>query len=88
MQTSSARNVASCHTVSDTEAPGPYFRRSSPQRLHQSLKQLVHFYNTRDVAHFSSTSLPGTADRNNGKGRLLAYAEVPNNIDMTIGKLA
>src|SRR5436853_2888695 len=54
MQVSSARNVAmvppQCPT---TEAPGPYFQK---QFFHngyiKSLKQLVHFYNTRDVFAF------------------------------------
>jgi cytochrome c peroxidase len=51
MQTSSARNVAlvppQCPT---TEAPGPYFQKEFFHNGYiKSLKQLVHFYNTRDV---------------------------------------
>src|SRR5882757_183360 len=54
MQTSSARNVAlvppQCPT---TEAPGPYFQKEFFHNGYiKSLKQLVHFYNTRDVASF------------------------------------
>jgi cytochrome c peroxidase len=51
MQVSSARNVAmtpsKCPT---TEAPGPYFQKEFFHNGYiKSLKQLVHFYNTRDV---------------------------------------
>src|SRR6266851_3585622 len=51
MQTSTARNVAmvppQCPT---TEAPGPYFQKEFFHNGYiKSLKQLVHFYNTRDV---------------------------------------
>jgi cytochrome c peroxidase len=88
MQTSSARNVAmtppQCPT---TEAPGPYFQK---QFFHngyiKSLKQLVHFYNTRDVYPFNVTSghcPSGTIE----KVTCWPKAEVPNNMDMTVGKL-
>jgi cytochrome c peroxidase len=51
MQTSTARDVAlvppQCPT---TEAPGPYFQKEFFHNGYiKSLKQLVHFYNTRDV---------------------------------------
>src|SRR6266478_6260273 len=54
MQTSTARNAAlvppQCPT---TEAPGPYFQKEFFHNGYiKSLKQLVHFYNTRDVAAF------------------------------------
>jgi cytochrome c peroxidase len=90
MQTSSARNVAmtppQCPT---TEAPGPYFQK---QFFHngyiKSLKQLVHFYNTRDVFPQSVTSghcRAGTIE----KVTCWPTPEVPNpnTLDMTIGKL-
>jgi cytochrome c peroxidase len=88
MQTSSARNVAmtppQCPT---TEAPGPYFQK---QFFHngyiKSLKQLVHFYNTRDVFPFHVTSghcPSGTIE----KVTCWPEPEVPNNMDMTVGKL-
>jgi len=88
MQTSSARNVAmtppQCPT---TEAPGPYFQK---QFFHngyiKSLKQLVHFYNTRDVYPFNVTSghcPKGTTE----KVDCWPMAEVKNNEDMTVGKL-
>jgi cytochrome c peroxidase len=58
MQTSTARNVAmtpsQCPT---TEAPGPYFQKEFFHNGYiKSLKQLVHFYNTRDVFPFNVTS--------------------------------
>jgi cytochrome c peroxidase len=88
MQTSSARNVAmvppQCPT---TEAPGPYFQK---EFLHngyiKSLKQLVHFYNTRDVYPFNVTSGHCPAGKTE-RVDCWPMPEVPNNIDMTIGKL-
>jgi len=55
MQVSSARNVAltppQCPT---TEAPGPYFQKEFFHNGYiKSLKQLVHFYNTRDKPGFA-----------------------------------
>jgi cytochrome c peroxidase len=88
MQVSSARNVAmvppQCPT---TEAPGPYFQKEFFHNGYiKSLKQLVHFYNTRDVYPFDVTSgncPPGTIEKVDCWPR----AEVPNNIDMTTGML-
>jgi cytochrome c peroxidase len=88
MQTSSARNVAlvppQCPT---TEAPGPYFQKEFFHNGYiKSLKQLVHFYNTRDVFPFNVTSghcPSGTVEKVN----CWPEAEVPNNEDMTVGKL-
>ncbi len=88
MQTSSARNVAmmppQCPT---TEAPGPYFQKEFFHNGYiKSLKQLVHFYNTRDVYPFNVTSghcPAGTTE----KVDCWPMAEVKNNEDMTVGKL-
>jgi cytochrome c peroxidase len=90
MQTSSARNVAltppQCPT---TEAPGPYFQKEFFHNGYiKSLKQLVHFYNTRDVTAFkfnvTSGHCPsGTVEKVN----CWPEPEVPNNIDMTVGML-
>jgi cytochrome c peroxidase len=88
MQTSSARNVAlvppQCPT---TEAPGPYFQKEFFHNGYiKSLKQLVHFYNTRDVYPFNVTSghcPSGTIE----KVTCWPKPEVKNNMDMTIGKL-
>jgi len=88
MQTSTARNVAmvppQCPT---TEAPGPYFQKEFFHNGYiKSLKQLVHFYNTRDVYPQPVTSghcKAGTVE----KVTCWPMPEVPNNLDMTIGKL-
>src|SRR5260370_2078508 len=92
MQTSTARNVAmtppQCPT---TEAPGPYFQKEFFHNGYiKSLKQLVHFYNTRDAFPigfgFPVTSghcPPGTTERVN----CWPMPEVANNEDMTVGNL-
>ena len=88
MQVSSARNVAmtppQCPT---TEAPGPYFQKEFFHNGYiKSLKQLVHFYNTRDVYKFNVTSghcPPGRTE----KVDCWPMPEVKNNLDMTTGKL-
>jgi cytochrome c peroxidase len=88
MQTSTARDVAltppQCPT---TEAPGPYFQKEFFHNGYiKSLKQLVHFYNTRDAYQMSveSGECPtGTTEKVN----CWPAAEVPQNQDMTIGML-
>jgi cytochrome c peroxidase len=88
MQTSSARNVAmtppQCPT---TEAPGPYFQKEFFHNGYiKSLKQLVHFYNTRDVYPKAVTSghcPAGTTE----KVDCWPMPEVKNNEDMTVGML-
>jgi cytochrome c peroxidase len=91
MQTSSARNVAmvppQCPT---TEAPGPCFQKEFFHNGYiKSLKQLVHFYNTRDA--FPLPTGPVTAGHcpsgTTEKVDCWSMPEVPNNIDMTVGKL-
>jgi cytochrome c peroxidase len=87
-QVSTVRNVAmtppQCPT---TEAPGPYFQKEFFHNGYaKSLKQLVHFYNTRDVFPFPVTSghcPAGTTE----KVDCWPMPEVPNNIDMTVGNL-
>jgi len=67
-QVSTARDVAlvppQCPT---TEAPGPYFQKEFFHNGYiKSLKQLVHFYNTRDLYAYEVTSghcPPGTIER-------------------------
>jgi cytochrome c peroxidase len=90
MQTSSARNVAMVPAkCGSTEAPGPYFQKEFFHNGYiKSLKQLVHFYNTRDVPayKFNVTSghcPPGTVE----KVTCWPEPEVTNNLDMTIGDL-
>jgi cytochrome c peroxidase len=88
MQTSTARDVALVPPqCKSTEAPGPYFQKEFFHNGYiKSLKQLVHFYNTRDVYPFNVTSghcPPGKTE----KVDCWPIPEVPNNIDMTVGKL-
>jgi cytochrome c peroxidase len=88
MQTMTARDVGlvppKCPT---TEAPGPYFQKEFFHNGYiKSLKQLVHFYNTRDVYQFGvqSGSCPsGTVE----KVDCWPVPEVAANEDMTVGKL-
>jgi cytochrome c peroxidase len=88
MQTSTARDVAlvppQCPT---TEAPGPYFQKEFFHNGYiKSLKQLVHFYNTRDKYRMqveSGECPAGTVERVN----CWPAAEVPQNQDMTVGDL-
>jgi hypothetical protein len=71
-----------------TEAPGPYFQKEFFHNGYiKSLKQLVHFYNTRDVYAYPVTSghcPAGTTE----KVDCWPMPEVKNNIDMTTGNLA
>lgn len=88
MQTSTARDVALVPPqCPSTEAPGPYFQKEFFHNGYiKSLKQLVHFYNTRDVYPMSveSGNCPaGTVER----VTCWPSPEVPQNQDMTIGKL-
>jgi cytochrome c peroxidase len=96
MQTSIARNVAltppQCPTTEagQTDSSGnpvPYFQKEFFHNGYiKSLKQLVHFYNTRDVYPYNVTSghcPAGTTE----KVDCWPMPEVPNNIDMTLGKL-
>ncbi|MGA7326181.1 MAG: cytochrome c peroxidase [Rhodomicrobium sp.] len=89
MQTMTARNVAmtppQCPT---TEAgAGPYFQKEFFHNGYiKSLKQLVHFYNTRDVYPYKVTTGHCPA-RTTEKVDCWPMPEVPNNIDMTTGNL-
>ena len=89
-QVSSARNVAMTPTQCPTTEAGtgqPYFQKEFFHNGYiKSLKQLVHFYNTRDVFPFPVTSghcPSGTIE----KVTCWPLPEVSNNIDMTTGKL-
>jgi cytochrome c peroxidase len=87
-QTSSLRDVAlvppQCPT---TEAPGPYFQKEFYHNGYaKSLKQVVHFYNTRDVYAYKVTSghcPAGTVE----KVTCWPMPEVENNVNMVIGNL-
>ena len=88
MQVSSLRDVAmtpaQCPT---TEAPGPYFQKAFFHNGYfKSLKQVVHFYNTRDKYAYPVTSghcPAGTTE----KVDCWPMPEVRNNIDKTSGNL-
>jgi cytochrome c peroxidase len=88
-QVSTARNVGMAPTqCPTTEAPGPYFQKEFFHNGYiKSLKQLVHFYNTRDTAFaFPVTSghcPPNTVER----VTCWPMPEVRNNLDMTTGQL-
>src|SRR5882762_4378558 len=87
-QVSTARDVAlvpsQCPT---TEAPGPYFQKEFFHNGYiKSLKQLVHFYNTRDLYAYPVTSGHCPAGKTE-KVDCWPTPEVPNNLDMTIGSL-
>jgi cytochrome c peroxidase len=89
-QVSTARNVAMAPTqCPTTEAPGPYFQKEFFHNGYiKSLKQLVHFYNTRDKPGYaypvtSGHCPPGTVEKVN----CWPMPEVRNNIDMTTGNL-
>ena len=88
MQVSTARDVAMVPPqCKSTEAPGPYFQKEFFHNGYiKSLKQLVHFYNTRDVYAYAveSGNCPaGTVE----KVTCWPEPEVPQNVDMTTGKL-
>jgi cytochrome c peroxidase len=89
MQTSTARNVALVPPLCPTtEAPGPYFQKELFHNGYaKSLKQLVHFYNTRDVFPFKVTSGHCSDVGKTEKVDCWPMPEVPNNIDMTVGNL-
>src|SRR6266852_4339985 len=88
MQVSSARDVGLAPTrCPTTEAPGPYFQKEFFHNGYiKSLKQVVHFYNTRDKYAYPVTSghcPAGTTE----KVDCWPMPEVRNNIDMTTGDL-
>ena len=100
MQTSTVRNVAMTPTQCPTTEAGqvdangkpiPYFQKEFFHNGYiKSLKQLVHFYNTRDAFPIgfgypvtSGHCPPGTVEKVN----CWPMPEVRNNIDMTVGNL-
>jgi cytochrome c peroxidase len=88
MQVSTARNVAMTPPGSTTEAPGPYFQKEFFHNGYiKSLKQLVHFYNTRDVVPFPVTSGHCPVGKTE-KVDCWPMPEVPGpTVDMTVGRL-
>jgi cytochrome c peroxidase len=96
MQVMTARNAgmtpAQCPTTEAGQTDGngqsiPYFQKAFFHNGYaKSLKQLVHFYNTRDVFSFNVTS-GHCPEGKTEKVDCWPMAEVPNNIDMTVGNL-
>jgi cytochrome c peroxidase len=90
MQVSSARNVAMTPPqCPSTDAPGPYFQKEFFHNGYiKSLKQLVHFYNTRDKQGFAQNVTSGhCAAGTTERVDCWPKPEVPNNLDMTTGNL-
>jgi cytochrome c peroxidase len=89
MQVSTARDAAMTPAQCPTTEAGstPYFQKAFFHNGYiKSLKQLVHFYNTRDKYAYPVTSghcPPGTIE----KVTCWPMPEVKNNIDMTTGNL-
>jgi cytochrome c peroxidase len=70
-----------------TEAPGPYFQKEFFHNGYiKSLKQLVHFYNTRDVFPFP-VQMGGCPMGTTEKVNCWPTPEVTANVDMTVGNL-
>ncbi len=83
------RNVAmtpsQCPT---TEAPGPYFQKEFFHNGYiKSLKQLVHFYNTRDTSFAFPVTSGNCPNGTIEKVTCWPMKEVPNNLDTTTGML-
>jgi cytochrome c peroxidase len=90
MQVSTARDVALTPTqCPTTEAPGPYFQKEFFHNGYiKSLKQLVHFYNTRDKSGYAYPVTSGHCpSRTTEKVDCWPMPEVSNNEDMTVGDL-
>jgi cytochrome c peroxidase len=84
------RNVAMTPAkCSTTEAPGPYFQKEFFHNGYiKSLKQLVHFYNTRDKPGYQYNVTSGHCPKGTTeKVDCWPRPEVANNMDMTIGNL-
>ena len=96
-QTMTARDVAlvppQCPTteagqVDANGKPLPFFQKEFFHNGYaKSLKQLVHFYNTRDVFPFPGVTSGHCPSGTVEKVNCWPQPEVPNNIDMTLGNL-
>jgi hypothetical protein len=73
--------------VAGPDAPGPYFQKGFFHNGYiKSLKQLVHFYNTRDFFSFPVTSGHCPAGKTE-KADCWPQPEDKNNLDVTTGNL-
>src|SRR6266481_2644263 len=87
-QVSSARNVAMVPPGCTTEAPGPVFQKGFFHNGYiKSLKQLVHFYNTRDLFAEDVTSGHCSDIGKTEKVDCWPVPETPQNLDCTTGNL-
>ncbi len=88
-QVSSARNVAMTPAQCPaTEAPGPYFQKELFHNGYiKSLKQLVHFYNTRDTSFAKPVTSGHCPAGTTEKVDCWPMPEVRNNLDTTTGML-
>ncbi len=87
-QVSSARNVAMVPPGCTTEAPGPVFQKGFFHNGYiKSLKQLVHFYNTRDLYAENVTSGHCSDIGKTEKVDCWPMPEVQLNLDCTTGNL-
>ncbi len=88
-QVSSARNVAMAPLVCPTtEAPGPFFQKEFFHNGYiKSLKQLVHFYNTRDTSFAQPVTSGHCAAGTIERVTCWPMPEVRNNLDTTTGML-
>src|SRR5882672_952746 len=88
MQVATARNVAMVPEACTTEAPGPVFQKEFFHNGYiKSLKQLVHFYNTRDLYSEDVTSGHCSDIGKTEKVDCWPRPEVPQNLDCTTGNL-
>src|SRR5713101_3898862 len=88
-QVSSARNVAMAPLVCPTtEAPGPFFQKEFFHNGYiKSLRQLVHFYNTRDTSFAKPVTSGHCPEGTIERVTCWPMKEVPNNLDTTTGML-
>jgi len=87
-QVSTARNVAMAPPGCTTEAPGPFFQKEFFHNGYiKSLKQLVHFYNTRDLFAEDVTAGHCSDIGKTEKVDCWPVPETPQNLDCTTGNL-
>jgi cytochrome c peroxidase len=87
-QVATARNAAMAPPGCTTEAPGPYFQKEFFHNGYiKSLKQLVHFYNTRDLFAFDVESGHCSDIGKTEKVDCWPRPETPQNLDCTTGNL-
>jgi cytochrome c peroxidase len=87
-QVATARNAAMAPPGCTTEAPGPFFQKEFFHNGYiKSLKQLVHFYNTRDLFAENVTAGHCSDIGKTEKVDCWPVPETPQNLDCTTGNL-